>query len=69
MLGFCSLCQGSNNTRRLHRFVSCMHFVDDWEGDSDTEWDDFFHDTKVEVDDTTAVHRSKFGIVEDGFNS
>ena len=46
-----------------------MHFVDDWEADSDTEWDEFFYDIKVVVDNTTAGHRSKFGIVEDGFNS
>ena len=46
-----------------------MHFVDNWEGDSDTEWDEFFYDTKVEVDEDTASHQSKFGTVENGFNS
>ena len=46
-----------------------MHFVDDWEADFDEEWDEFFHDTKVVVDDTTAAHQLKFGIVEDKFNS
>ena len=29
----------------------CMHFVDDWEVDSEQEWREFFHDTKVVVDD------------------
>ena len=46
-----------------------MHFVDDWEADSDEEWEEFFHDTKVVVDDKAAAHWSKFSIVEDGFNS
>ena len=46
----------------------CMHFVDDQEVGSDEEWEEFFHDTKVVVDETTAAHQSKFGIVEDGFN-
>ena len=47
----------------------CKQFVDDWETDLDEEWDEFFHDTKVVVDDTTANHQLKFGIIEDGFNS
>ena len=34
----------------------CMHFVDNWEADSDTEWDEFFYDTKVSVDNTAAAH-------------
>ena len=46
-----------------------MHFVDDWGADSDEEWEEFFHDRKVVVDNTSVVHWSKFGIVEDGFNS
>ena len=47
----------------------CMHFVDDWEADSDTKCKEFFYDTKVVVDTTTEAHRLKFGIIEDGFNS
>ena len=47
----------------------CIHFVDDWKADSDEEWEEFFHDTKVVVDNTAAAHQSKFGIVEDRFNS
>ena len=47
----------------------CIHFVDNWEADSDTKWDEFFYDTKVSVDNTAVAHQSKFGIVEDGFNS
>ena len=46
-----------------------MHFVDNWEADSDEEWEKFFHDTKIVVDNTSAAHQSKFGIVEDGINS
>ena len=46
-----------------------MLFVDDWEADSNKEWQEFFYDTKVIVDDTTVAHGLKFGIVEDGFNS
>ena len=42
-----------------------IHFVNDQEVDSDKECVEFFHDTKVVVDDTTATHRSKFGTVED----
>ena len=34
----------------------CMHFVDDWEADSDDKWQVFFHDTNVVIDDTTAAH-------------
>ena len=46
-----------------------MHFVDDWEADSDEEWEEFFCDTKVVVDDKTAAHPSKFCIVKDKFNN
>ena len=44
-----------------------MHSVDDWEANLDEEWEEFF--TKVVVNDTTAAHQSKFGIIEDGFTS
>lgn len=48
----------------------CIHFVDNWEADSDEEWNEFFHDdAKVVIDDATVAHWSKFGIVEDGSNS
>ena len=47
----------------------CIHFVDNCEGDSDAEWEEYFHDTKVEVDNAAVSHWSKLGIVEDGFNS
>ena len=47
----------------------CMHFVDDWEGDADTEWEEYFMDPKVEHDGSTAAHRTKFSMVEDGWNS
>ena len=46
-----------------------MHFVDNLEADSNKEWEEFFHDTKVVGDDETVAHPSKFGIVEDRFNS
>ena len=34
----------------------CMHFVNDWEADLDEEWNEFFYDRKVVVDDTTVAH-------------
>ena len=47
----------------------CMHFVDDWEADTDSEWEEYFMDPKVEADDDTATHRTKFSIVEDRYNA
>ena len=47
----------------------CMHFVDDWEADTHSEWEEYFMDPKVEADDGTATHRTKFSIVKDGWNS
>ena len=32
----------------------CMHFVDDWEADSDSEWEKYFIDPKVGGDGSTA---------------
>ena len=46
-----------------------MHFIDDWEADSDNEWDEYFMDPKVESVNTTATYWAKFSLVEDGFNS
>ena len=46
-----------------------MHFVDDWEADSDIEWDEYFMNPKVEGDGTIATHRTNFSLVEDGWNS
>ena len=43
----------------------CMHFVDDWEVDSDSEWDEYFMDPKVGGVGSTATHRTKFSIVKD----
>ena len=34
----------------------CMHFVDDWEADSDSEWDEYFIDPKVGDVGSTATH-------------
>ena len=47
----------------------CMHFVDESKADLDSEWDKYFINPKVEGDDTTATHQTKFDLVEDGFNS
>ena len=46
----------------------CMYFVDDWEADLDEEWNEFFSDSKVAIDDSTAIYQTKFGIIEDRFN-
>ena len=48
-------------TKSLHKMPTkiyncCIHFVDGQEADSDEDQEEFFHDTKVVVDDTTAVH-------------
>ena len=58
-------------TQDAHRDLYwCIHFVGDWEVDSNEEQEYvFLYDTKVVVDDTTASHQFKFAIVEDGFNS
>ena len=45
-----------------------MHFVDDWESDTYTEWDEFFSDLKVGIHPKTAIHIVKFSILEDGYN-
>ena len=37
--------------------------MDDQEEDSDKEWEVFFSDAKVVVDNTTVTHQSKFGNV------
>ena len=47
----------------------CMHFVDDWKADSDSEWEEYFVDPKVGGVGSKTTHRTKFSIVEDGFNS
>ena len=47
----------------------CMHFVDDWEADSDSEWEEYFMDPKVGGVGSTAAHQTKFSMVEDGWNS
>ena len=46
----------------------CMYFVDNWESDTDAEWDEFFSDSKVGIHPDTATHRVKFNILEDGYN-
>ena len=51
------LCVNETITKDAYKdLYCCMHFVDDWEEDSDEEWQEFFHDTKVVVNDTTAAH-------------
>ena len=34
----------------------CTYFVNDWEADSNEEWDEYFVDTIFVVDDPTATH-------------
>ena len=34
----------------------CMHFVDDWEADTDSEQEEYFMDIKVEAAGETANH-------------
>ena len=47
----------------------CMHFVDDLRFDIDSKCNEYFSDQNVEGTNTIATHQTKFGIVEDGFNS
>ena len=47
----------------------CMHFVDNWEADLDSEWEEYFMDPKVGGVGSTETHRTKFSIVKDGFDS
>ena len=47
----------------------CMHYVYDWEGDAESEWEEYFTDQKVGHDDSIATHRTKFSMVEDGWNN
>ncbi|KAL7540064.1 hypothetical protein ACHAXR_010797 [Thalassiosira sp. AJA248-18] len=46
----------------------CMHFADDWEED-DTQWNDFYDDSKEYIREDTANHRQKFGMLEDAYNA
>lgn len=33
-----------------------MHFVDNWGAGSNEEWDKFFHDTRIVVDDKIVAY-------------
>ena len=48
----------------VHR---CLHFANDWEDDSDADWEDVCLNKKYEAS-ATAKHRVQFGMVEDEFN-
>ena len=51
----------------LEDLTACLHYSDDWECD-DGDWDDTYDDAKVEADESTASHRLKHGMLEDGYN-
>jgi hypothetical protein len=52
----------------LEDLTSCLHYSDDWELMRDGVWADTYSDPKVEADESSAVHRLKHGILEDGYN-
>ena len=51
----------------LEDTTSCLHYSDDWDLMGEGDWDDIYYDPKVEADLSTAKHRSKYGIIEDGY--
>jgi hypothetical protein len=52
----------------MEDLTGCLHYSDDWELMGDGVWADTYPDPKVEDDESTAVHRLKHGILEDGYN-
>ena len=51
----------------LEDTASCLHYSDDWDLMGEGDWDDIYYDPEVEADPSTAKHRSKYGIIEDGY--
>ena len=52
----------------LEDTTSCLHYSDNWDLIMGTDdWEDIY-ETKVDADPSTAVHRLKFGILEDAYN-
>ena len=58
--------QMSMTKNALEDLTACLHYSDDWESADD--WDDTYPDAKVQADESTAAHRLKHGLLEDGYN-
>jgi hypothetical protein len=60
--------QAAMTKNAMEDLTSCLHYSDDWELMGDGVWADTYADAKVEADESTASHRLKHGILEDGYN-
>ena len=52
----------------LEDLTACLHYIDDWDPKDNSVWDDTYDDPKVEAHVSTASHRLKHGLLEDGYN-
>ena len=59
--------QESMPKNALEDMTSCLHYSDDWDLMGADDWLDIY-ETKVDADPNMAVHRLKFGILEDAYN-
>ena len=60
--------QASMTKNALEDLTGCLHYSDDWEVMGDYNWEDIYDDVKVAANPSTATHRLKHGILEDGYN-
>jgi hypothetical protein len=51
----------------MEDMTSCLHYSDDWQFMGDGDWDDVYDDPQVLADPSTASHRLKHGMLEDGY--
>ena len=47
----------------------CLHFSDNWDDDSNTEWSDSYLDERDGLEVGAAHHCQKFCVLEDSFNT
>jgi hypothetical protein len=60
--------QASMTKNALEDLNTCLHYSDDWDLMGDSDWDDTYDDPQVAADPSTATHRLKHVILEDGYN-
>ena len=52
----------------LEDLTTCLHYYsDDWDAEDGGVWGDIHDDPKVIADPSTAIHRLKYGQLEDSF--
>ena len=59
--------QASMTKNAMEDMTSCLHYSDDWEFMGDGDWDDIYDDPQVLANPSTASHRLKHGMLEDGY--